>query len=449
MRTASLLLTASVACAWSSPIKRNWSQGEGDDAVGHAYSENGQNGGDDAVGHAYTETGKGQGQGDDAVGHAYTEASSPASPTGVAGQGQGNNAAGSTLTENGGPNASGGQGAPGSTATEGAGQGQGNNAAGSTLTETGGQGAPGSTATVSVPGSAVPIPSGSDSSNNNNGGDGGTVELPGFNPNGPGKQTFEFLSPTVDFQPAGQWQTSNLDAFAEQGPANASITVAGSGITFTGRGNPDEWMLYVNGTAGDQLKSTSWGKSAVVDIKKQPADHPAFVKTTAAVSGLEYGYYVFTLGSSGNLTFNSAEPNTAGERYQIASANATRIGKDSHVQKEGNWEGEDGILYTKEKGAKLTITVPQATALLELRAGQPPVPFADFRVTISPPPLYGPSVQEFHPNLQSAGISALNYIGNVPIYTTLLNPNFNYNVVVETIGDQDEAFSVHDIIYFP
>ncbi|EJT47438.1 hypothetical protein A1Q1_03693 [Trichosporon asahii var. asahii CBS 2479] len=426
MRTASLLLTASVACAWSSPIKRDWSQGEGDDAVGHAYTEIGQGGGDDAVGHAYTET------------------SSRSAATGTAGQGQGNNAAGSTLTENGG-----GQGAPGSTATEAAGQGQGNNAAGSTLTENGGgQGAPGSTATVSLPGSAVPIPSGS-GSDNTGGGDGGVPGGPGYNSGVNPRQTFSFLSPTVDFQPAGLWKTSNLDAFTESGPANASVSVAGSGIFFRGRGNPEEWTVYVNGTAGDQLKSTSWGWDAIVNIRKEDADHPAFVKTTASVSGLEYGYYVFTLGSSGNLTFNTAEPNNAGERYRLAPANATKIGQDSHVKKEGNWEGEDGVLYTKAKGAKLTITVPQATAMLELRAGQPPVPFADFRVTITPPPLYGPSVQEFHPNLQGGGISALIYNGNIPIYSTLLNPNFNYNVVVETTSDQDEAFSVHDITYYP
>lgn len=354
MRTASLLLTASVAFAWSAPLERNWSQGQGD------------------------------------------------------------NAAGSTLTENGGAIASGGQGAPGSTAT------------------------------VSLPGSAVPIPSGS--TDDNAGGDDAVAGGPGFNPIDNPKQTFHFLTPTVDFQPAGLWRTSNLDAFAENGPANASVTVAGSGVVFTGRGNPDEWAVYVNGTAGDQLKSTSWGKNAIVNIRKLPADHPADVRTTATVSGLEYGYYVFTLGSSGNLTFSSAEPNTFGERYQLAPANATRIGQDSNVKKEGNWQGEDGLFFTKSKGAKFTITVPQATAMLELRAGQPPVPFADFRVTITPPPLYGPSVQEFHPNLQSSGIQALIYIGNVPIYSTLLNPNFNYNVVVETLSD--EAFAVHDVTYY-
>lgn len=388
MRTASLLLTASVACAWSVPLGRNWSQGKGDDTAGPGYS-----------------------------------VASSAAATGSAGQGQG---------------------APGSTPTGGAGQGD--NAAGSTLTEGGssGQGAPGSTATVNLPGSAVPIPSGS--TDDTAGGDGGVAAGPGFNPIGNPKQTFHFLTPTVDFQPAGLWKTSNLDAFTETGPANASVTVAGSGIVFTGRGNPDEWVVYVNGTAGDQLKSTSWGKNAIVNIRELSADHPAFVRTTATISGLEYGYYVFTLGSSGNLTFSGADANTSGARYQLAPANATRIGQDSNVKKEGNWQGSDGAFFTESQGAKFTITVPPATAMLELLSGQPPVPFADFRVTITPPPLYGPSVQEFHPNLQSAGISAMNYNGNVPIYSTLLNPNFNYNVVVETLSN--EAFSVHDVTYY-
>lgn len=397
MKTISLLLTAGVACAWSSPVERN-NGGEGHNAAGSTLTAGGGDGGPDLW-----------------------------------------------LGQNiGSTNARGSQAPPSSTAPS--------------ASETGLTGDEnGVYVGDDVTGDENGVPVGDDVTGDQNGvpvgddGDGAPINFPA----GPGIQEpqpnvhFEFLSPTVDFQPEGQFQTSNLNAFAEQGPANVSVSAAGSGMRFVGSGDRSQWTVYVNGTAGDQLQSTAWGKNAAVDISVKEADHPAFRKVEAFVSGLDFGWYEFTLGSSGNLSFDSAATDERGARWQYAPANGTKVDESEHVTRDGDWQAQDGTLRTTAKGAKLTIKPPGATAMLELQAGQPPVPFADFRVTITPPPPYGPAVQEFHPSLKPAMMQAANYVGRIPIFQTVLDPNFDYSVVVETIGDGGEAFSVHDVFFYP
>lgn len=367
MRTASLLLTASVALAWSSPIERNNDGG--------------------------------------------------AKPS-VSAAGEGDNAAGSALTE--------GARSPRPSATG------------------------GTTAAGVKDGKVVPVAD--DPTLKENQKDDSVInDFPLIQEDDP-SQVFDFMTPTVDYQPPDLWTTSRLQADAESGPANVSVSVAGSGMEFTANGNPNEMTIYVNGTAGDQLKSTEWGKNAQVSIKERKADHAAWDKVIATVTGLNYDYYVFTLGSSGKLTFDEAKPETKGERFDIARADHHKAALDSHIKKEGDWQGaqEQGILFAESSGVKLTITPPGATAMLELRVGNPHSPFANFRVTIDPPPLYGPAVQEYHPNLKSAGAEALLSRGRIPVYHTLLNPNFDYTVVIDVLeASTAKPFHVNEVTYYP
>lgn len=265
------------------------------------------------------------------------------------------------------------------------------------------------------------------------------------------QQYFDFLTPTVDYQPANGWTTSNLQAFAENGPASVSVSVAGDGIRFAANGNKEEWQLLVNGTATDQLKGTEWGKDARVFIDRAGGDAATPRNDVfASVDGLKYGYYKFTLASRGNLTFYDAQPSTQGARWSFSHGQKPTQGNDQTVKEEGTWDnlGTPGIHFTKTKGSKLTISPPKGTGLLDLRAGQPPVPFADFRVSIVPAPPYGPAVQEFHPNLKGSGISALIYRADIPIYSTLLDPSVEYTVVIEVLSEGKD-FSVHNVNFYP
>jgi hypothetical protein len=129
----------------------------------------------------------------------------------------------------------------------------------------------------------------------------------------PPRQDFPFLSPMIDFQPAGLWVTSNLAAstnFTEgnAGPSNVTVAAPGSGITFNARttSGAQPLRVLVNGTDSTQLNASLFGENVATNI----------TNVSAEVSGLTYGYYVFTLASDGgDVTYNTAIPITDGARW--------------------------------------------------------------------------------------------------------------------------------------
>lgn len=245
----------------------------------------------------------------------------------------------------------------------------------------------------------------------------------------PPAQRWSFLSPSVDFTPAGEWETSNLAAYSP-GPANVSISAQGTGFNFSARHNDiSQLKLYVNGTDAESFG----GKVNLAGTERNGV--------VAEVTGLEHGWWDFTLASAGNLTFNSARA-VGGAR--VSEANATQLDKAQGVRKEGDWDES----YTNSTGACLIIKPPLGTGLLELAADQPPVPFGAFRATIDPPPAIGPAAQEFHPNLLPAPIQAMIAQGNVPIFSTVLHPVRRHKIYIEYIGD-GEPFVAARVTYFP
>lgn len=240
------------------------------------------------------------------------------------------------------------------------------------------------------------------------------------------QQRWHFLTPTVHFTPDDKWDTSNLAAFAS-GAANASIGAVGTGMNFSTGGDPATLKVYVNGSDAEHFG----GK---VDIQSLTNN-----RVSAAVTGLEFGWWEYTLAGSQNLTFRGADAIGQG---RFSQGNATALSEAKGVHYEGQWE--DG--RTNSTGASFTLETPLGTGIVELTSFQPPVPFGAFRVTIDPAPRYGPSTQEFWPNLWPANIQAMIAHGNVPIYSAVLDSRGTHKVKVEYIDD-GEPFVAQDVAY--
>lgn len=235
------------------------------------------------------------------------------------------------------------------------------------------------------------------------------------------QQHFTFLSPTLDF--AGDWETNNLNAFAQGG--NVSVAVAGSGITFTAKS--DAMSILVNGS--------------------QPAIPTNISNEYAEISHLPYGWYEFTLISEGNCTFKSVRAISDGERWAVNDTEPVNVVNASSVTTTGEWNKGSNRFSTNSTDAGLHIDVPIGTAMLELLVDVPSAPFGGFDVCISPPPPLSPAFETFMPNLQPADIQLMIGQLNVPVYSVLLDPGAKYWVSISITSTN--LWAVSNVKFYP
>ncbi|WOO86050.1 uncharacterized protein LOC62_07G009539 [Vanrija pseudolonga] len=246
---------------------------------------------------------------------------------------------------------------------------------------------------------------------------------------------YSFTSPNVVFYPPNDWTTSQLSSFANTtGNSSVSVALAGSGASFSFSTSP-ALELLVNGSNAEH-----WNATANI------------TQYQAAVSGLPYGWWNFTLVGNGTLTFSNAVGNTTGSRWLPALAGTPAKTSDAaalsalgvDIQTSGNWTGESWKI-TQTPGAELTVRPRKGTALLELNQDVPPTPFGAFNVSISPPPPYGPAEESFHPTLRGADIQAAIAQLDVLVYAVQLDPNVEYTVRVAYAGNGTDKFSVSSV----
>lgn len=276
----------------------------------------------------------------------------------------------------------------------------------------------------------------------------------------PPAQRWHFLTPTVEYSPYGRWKTSNVDAHSEPGaPSNATVRGASSGITIEAVGRASDVKFYIDGIEEQFVKDQPWGKDAKIQrsaVTPPPNGDETKQEFKATVSGLAYGFYEYTLGSKDQLTFRSAEAVTKGADWSVFPREPTPITKAEGIVRQGQWEDLDGTLRTSSKGAKLVVTPPLGTGLLELSTGQPAVPFGDFKVTVNPrpAPALGPRVEKVYDTLQSSPVQLLIYNAAVPIHTVVLDPKIQHTITYEYIGEGagdngQDTFAISDVTYFP
>lgn len=112
---------------------------------------------------------------------------------------------------------------------------------------------------------------------------------------------YSFTSPNVVYYPPNDWSTDQLSSFADsEGNSSVSVALAGSGATFSFSKSPGLAFL-VNGTNAEHWNATT-----------------NITQYSAAVSGLAYGWWNFTLVGNGTLTFSNAVGNTAGSPWYVS-----------------------------------------------------------------------------------------------------------------------------------
>lgn len=234
---------------------------------------------------------------------------------------------------------------------------------------------------------------------------------------------FHFLCPMIEYRPRGAWTTNMLSAAANTtSNTSVSISTAASGMTFNFGHSPGE--LLVNGSSPDTFNATT-----------------SITTSNATISGLDYGWYNFTLVANGTATFHGAKAALNGSRWLPAQRGGmvefNTTADTPLFTTSGEW---DAAGSSTNSTGKLTIHPPGGTALLEVTQDVPSAPGGPFNVSITPPPPLQPENQAVAGSLFTADIIAAIGILNVVLFRVELDPVVDYTVEMVYAGNGTGVF---------
>jgi hypothetical protein len=231
-----------------------------------------------------------------------------------------------------------------------------------------------------------------------------------------------YLSPALAYAPAGAWRHTAHGSV--RGAGSVSVQLSSSGVVWRVAGNA---TLLVDGAEAAR------GDSEV------------------SVAGLPYGWHNYTLLTDGAV--RGVTPDEEGSPFLPAVPGAsTLLSTDNSTLFSSS--GFTGPGVTTNGTARLTLTPPAGTALLELLGNYhtipetmipaSPQPWGAFSVAFDPPPPFGPAVQRFngslYPSLEKGELVYADLAMHALLFRAELDPAVEYTVTVEAEGGE-VAFS--------